>query len=215
MTKAIFFDLDGTLADTIYSILEALNPVLRKYRLPEKSYDDVSHALGCGVRTLMMRLIPEEKAADGEFVDMIVKEYNAAYSTTYLAAPLYEGIPEVIRELKDRGYVLGVLSNKTDIYVKNMIAELFPAGEISLPRGCTELPAKPDPTVPHLLASELGVAPEESAFVGDSDIDVLTGKNAGMLPVAVSWGYGDREALLGASPEFVINRPEELLEIFK
>ena len=66
MTKAIFFDLDGTLADTIYSILEALNPVLRKYGLPEKSYDDVSHALGCGVRTLLMRLIPEEKAADGD-----------------------------------------------------------------------------------------------------------------------------------------------------
>lgn len=215
MTKAIIFDLDGTLADTIYSILGAITPVFKELNFPERNYDDVSHALGCNVHILIERLVPKEYANNYDFVESIVQKYNAKYNDTYLSATLFDGIAEVVRELKRRGYTLAVLSNKTDIYVKNIINKLFPDGEITIARGCTEMPPKPAPDVPCLMAKQLGVTPEECAFVGDSDIDVLTGKNSGMRPIAVSWGYCDQDVLAGTGPEVIINSAAELLEIFK
>ena len=215
MSKALIFDLDGTLADTIYSILDAIHPVFRELNFPERSYDDVSRALGCNVHVLIERLVPGEYADDYDFVESIVKKYNAEYDNTYLSATLFDGIAEVVRELKRRGYLLAVLSNKTDRYVKDIVNKLFPDGEITIAQGCTALPAKPDPTVPRLMAEQLGVSPEECAFVGDSNVDVLTGINSGMRPIAVSWGYCDRETLVSTGPEIIINSPAELLEIFK
>lgn len=215
MTKAIIFDLDGTLADTIYSILDAIRPVFNEHNLPERNYDDVSHALGWNVYVLIQRLLPEKYANDREFIESIVKKYNAAYDNTYLSAVLFDGVAEAIRELKRRGYRLAVLSNKTDRYVKNIVSKLFPDGEITIAQGVTELPPKPDPTAPRLIAEQLGVTPEECAFVGDSNVDVQTGINSGMRPIAVSWGYCERDTLVGAGPEILINSAEELLEIFK
>ena len=211
--KLLILDLDGTLADTIESIREGVNLAMNKYGYPERSYNEIRRAIGNGARELIRLSLPEN--ADAELVDRVFRDYHAAYGETYThCTECYEGIPESLLTLKERGYTLAVLSNKQDVYVKELVKILLPEGLISSAAGQTDLPKKPDPTVPLMIASSLGFEPSETAFIGDSEVDVLTGKNAGMLTVGCSWGYRDREVLVGSSADFVLDRPSELVEIF-
>ena len=100
-------------------------------------------------------------------------------------------------------------------FVKNIIKKLFPEGVISIALGQTEMPRKPDPTVPIMIATELGADLADTYFIGDSEVDVLTAHNSGMHAVAVSWGFREREVLLEAAPEVIIDSPEELLKYFE
>jgi phosphoglycolate phosphatase len=118
-------------------------------------------------------------------------------------------------ELHARGYTLAVFSNKPDAYVKNIISTLFDKEIIPIAMGETDLPRKPDPTAPHYIAKTLGFDAGECAFVGDSEVDIRTAQNAGMTSVAVSWGFREREALLSCAPDYIIDVPEKLLEIFE
>lgn len=211
--KLLILDLDGTLADTIESIREGVNLAMNQYGYPERSYTEVRNAIGNGARELIRLSLPED--AEPALVDRVFRDYHAAYGETYThCTECYEGIPEALRTLKDRGYTLAVLSNKQDIYVKELVKILLPEGLISSAAGQTDLPKKPDPTVPLMMAKELGFLPEETAFVGDSEVDVLTGKNAGMLTVGCSWGYRDRPVLVESHADFLIDHPTELTEIF-
>lgn len=213
--KLLILDLDGTLADTIESIREGVNIAMNKYGYPERNYDEVRRAIGNGARELIRLSMPEPGRSDAELVDRVFRDYHAAYGETYThCTECYEGIPESLLTLKERGYTLAVLSNKQDVYVKELVKILLPEGLIASAAGQTDLPKKPDPTVPLMIASELGFAPSETAFIGDSEVDVLTGKNAGMLTVGCSWGYRDREVLVDSSADFVLDRPSELVEIF-
>ena len=213
--KLLILDLDGTLADTIESIREGVNIAMNKYGYPERNYDEVRRAIGNGARELIRLSMPAPERSDAELVDRVFRDYHAAYGDTYThCTECYEGIPESLLTLKERGYTLAVLSNKQDVYVKELVKILLPEGLIASAAGQTDLPKKPDPTVPLMIASELGFAPSETAFIGDSEVDVLTGKNAGMLTVGCSWGYRDREVLVDSSADFVLDRPSELVEIF-
>lgn len=213
--KLLILDLDGTLADTIESIREGVNIAMNKYGYPERNYDEVRRAIGNGARELIRLSMPAPERSDAELVDRVFRDYHAAYGETYThCTECYEGIPESLLTLKERGYTLAVLSNKQDVYVKELVKILLPEGLIASAAGQTDLPKKPDPTVPLMIASELGFAPSETAFIGDSEVDVLTGKNAGMLTVGCSWGYRDREVLVDSSADFVLDRPSELVEIF-
>ena len=211
--KLLILDLDGTLADTIESIREGVNIAMHKHGYPERSYEQVRCAIGTGARELIRLSLPEDASA--ELVDRVFRDYHTAYGETYAhCTECYEGIPESLLELKQRGYTLAVLSNKQDVYVKELVKILLPEGLIVSAAGQTDLPKKPDPTVPLMIARALGFAPDEVAFVGDSEVDVLTGKNAGMLTVGCSWGYRDRAVLIESQADFVLDRPTELLEIF-
>lgn len=211
--KLLILDLDGTLADTIESIREGVNIAMNKYGYPERSYDEIRRAIGNGARELIRLSLPE--GSDADLVDRVFRDYHAAYGETYThCTECYEGIPESLLALKERGYTLAVLSNKQDVYVKELVKILLPEGLISSAAGQTDLPKKPDPTVPLMIASSLGFAPSETAFIGDSEVDVLTGKNAGMLTVGCSWGYRDRPVLVESNADFVLDRPSELVEIF-
>ena len=211
--KLLILDLDGTLADTIESIREGVNMAMNKYGYPERSYEQVRRAIGTGARELIRLSLPEDSSA--ELVDRVFRDYHAAYGETYThCTECYEGIPESLVSLKEKGYTLAVLSNKQDVYVKELVKILLPEGLIASAAGQTDLPKKPDPTVPLMIASELGFAPSETAFIGDSEVDVLTGKNAGMMTVGCSWGYREREVLVESQADVVLDRPIELLEIF-
>ena len=109
---------------------------------------------------------------------------------------------------------MAVLSNKQDVYVKGLIEQLFPDGEIELAMGQATLPMKPDPTVPTLIAHQLCVDLGECAMIGDSDVDVQTAQNAGMRSVGCAWGYRGRQALLDAGAQVVVDHPSELLDCF-
>ena len=213
-TKLLIFDLDGTLADTLISIRDSVNMVLEKHQLPLRTYDEVMWAIGNGARELMRRSVPAELSTDQDFIDRIYEDYTEAYNKTFANIDgCYPFVSEVLHTLKERGYTLAVLSNKPDFYTRIIVEALFPDGIISFAAGQTSLPRKPDPTVPLMIAERFGVSPQECAFIGDSDVDVMTAKNSGMTAVACSWGYRPKEALLDA--DYIIDDARELLSIFK
>ena len=211
----LMLDLDGTIADTIESIREAVNLTLLPYGYPARSYEEIRCAIGNGARNLIRRSLPPEAAADEETVLRIFREYDARYGDTYDHIDgCYEGMSEALHTLHDKGYTLAVLSNKQDLYVKRIVSLLFADGIVAFAQGQTDLPIKPDPTAPLAIAESLGFLPEETAFIGDSDVDILTAKNAHMMSVGCSWGYRGRENLVAAGADHVIDHPSELLEIF-
>lgn len=213
--KLLIFDLDGTIADTLYSIRDGVNMCMEHYGFPTRSYDEVRAAIGDGAKLLIMRSMPAEVARDTERAEQIYAYFKNCYSITYDRIDgCYAGMKEAMCELHARGYTLAVLSNKPDAYVKDIIATLFESGMIPIAMGETELPRKPDPTAALYIADKLGFKVEQCAFIGDGDADVMTARNAGFASVAVSWGFRDREALEKLSPDMIIDSPTQLLEIF-
>lgn len=213
--KAVIFDLDGTLADTVGSICEAVNMAMRSYGFSEKHYDDAVAAIGNGARLLIKRLLPSNVASNDTLVDEVLAFYDECYKKTYLnCRQCYDGIPELIEFLKARGLHLGVLSNKQDFQTKGLVDSLFPSHPFDFVQGQTELPKKPDPTVPLMAAKALGAEAYECLYVGDSDVDVLTAKNAGMLSLAVSWGYRNEEQLRDVGAEVIAKDTEDILSLF-
>ena len=216
MSKGLLiFDLDGTIADTIYSIRDAVNLAMDKYGFERRDYEQIRCAIGNGARELIRLSLPEQKRDNADLVDEVLCTYDKLYATTYDKIDgCYDGMSEAIHTLKERGYTIAVLSNKQDAYVKKIIALLFPDGCVSLAAGQrNDLPRKPDPTVPLMIAEKFAKTPYDCAFIGDSEVDVLTGKNAGMKAVACAWGYRPVDAL--ADADFLIRSPLDLLEVFK
>ena len=214
--KLLIFDLDGTIADTLYSIRDAVNMCMEHFGFETRSYAEVRAAVGNGARLLILRSIPAEVADDSERAEEIYKYFQTCYGITYNRIDgCYAGMYEAMTELHARGYTLAVLSNKPDAYVKGIISSLFDEGVIPIAMGETELPRKPDPTAPLLIASELGAEAWQCAFIGDSEVDIKTAHNAGMTAVAVSWGFRDRDALAEACPDVIIDAPQELTALFE
>ena len=212
--RALIFDLDGTLADTIGGIQDGINETMAHYGYPERSYEDIRRAIGNGARLLVRRSMPEPDAADDALVSEVLAYYDDAYSRTYMhTRECYEGMVETVKALHACGYRLGVLSNKQDTYTKRLVAQLFPDGEFSVVMGQTDLPTKPAPTVPHLIARTLGVEPSECAMIGDSDVDIITAKNAGMVGIGCSWGYRGADMLRACGAHAVIDQPTDLLDL--
>ena len=214
--KLLIFDLDGTIADTLYSIMDAVNMCMEHYGFPTKSYAEVRAAVGNGARLLIMRSMPQNVANDNARAEEIYKHFRKCYGITYNRINgCYDGMREAMLELHSRGYTLAVLSNKPDAYVKGIIKDLFDSSVIPLAMGETELPRKPDPTAPHYVARTLGFEPDRCVFIGDSEVDIRTAQNAGFASVAVSWGFRDRSVLEDCDPDIIIDHPSQLLEIFK
>jgi len=212
--KLLIFDLDGTLADTLHTIRDAVNMCFEHYGYPRKSYEEVRVNVGSGVRALIGGLLPADVAREGERFEEIMDYFSTCYLKTHDDLDgCYDGLFEVIKELHGKGYKLAVLSNKPDRLVKGIIKKLFPDGEFSMAMGQTELPRKPDPTVPLMIAAELGCRAEDSCFIGDSEVDVQTAKNAGMRSIAVSWGFRDRDMLVAAAPDCIADTPAQLAEL--
>jgi phosphoglycolate phosphatase len=211
--RLLIFDLDGTIADTLPTIAEAINMCARHFGYPEKSDDEVRAAVGNGVGVLLQKTMPQSAMSD-DAQNQKIKEYFAlCYEQTQAKInSAYSGMAELMRELYSKGYILAVLSNKPDKLVKMIVNNIFPDGIISISMGQSELPKKPDPTVPLMIAASLGASAEECAFIGDSDVDVLTAKNSGMYSVAVTWGYRPRSELLGA--DSLVDTADELLALF-
>ena len=218
MLKLVIFDLDGTLADTLEAITNGLNLTLKNYGFPAISCAQTRKIIGNGAKNLVRRACPEgtfEGEGGDTFFAEVYGNYCTMYEKTYLDTKVpYDGIKDLLESLKEAGYTLAVLSNKQDPFVKGIVAQIIPEGIISLAQGQTELPIKPDPTVPKMIAEQFGFSPDECAFVGDSDVDILTAKNSGMFSVAVTWGYRDRDILLSLCPDAVADTSEELRNIF-
>ena len=213
--RLLIFDLDGTIADTLPSIAEAINMCASHFGYPQKSEDEVRLAVGNGVGVLLQKTMPESEMAAPDKCAKIKEYFAECYEITQAKVDTaYSGMAELMRKLYSKGYILAVLSNKPDNLVKMIVNNIFTDGIISMSMGQTELPKKPDPTVPLMFAEQFCVDSCDTYFIGDSEVDVLTAKNAGMVSVAVSWGFRDRYVLENASPDFIFDTRNELLKYF-
>ena len=217
--KAVIFDLDGTLADTIWEIREGANIARAEVGLPPVSYDDIKRGINVGVRHLVKTSIIDPSRADDEaYIDDMQRRYVAAYGSVFHKTEKpYDGLYEVVSELKARGIKLAVLSNKPDAFVKVLAAKLFGDGTFTVLRGPVENgPRKPDPALTLEVLHAMGgdIKPSECVFVGDSNVDIATAKNVGMYSLAVTWGYRDRAFLENYAPDKIIDGPHEILKLF-
>lgn len=216
MIKAVIFDFDGTVADTISAIQEGVNLTMRKYGYPEHSYEEIRQFINNGPRLLVQRAMPEHLREDSELVERVLADYDRFYHEVYHhTEQAYDGIPELIAELH-KNYRVGVLSNKQDEFVRKLSAQVLLPGSYDETQGVFPgAPTKPDPFLANRIASRLGVSPEECAMIGDSDVDIATAKNAGMYHIGVSWGYRDEDFLRVHGAERIAHVPGEILEFLK
>ena len=217
MIKCCIFDLDGTILDTIGTITHFVNSAVTPYGVKPITVDECKYFAGNGARNLIMRTLTSRGVTDPELTEKILKEYNAAYD----ADPLYltgvfEGVSEVLAELKAGGLKLAVLSNKPDPTVKQVVEGFFPGlFDVAL-GGRDGVPLKPDPTAALDILAELGYTPDECAWVGDTSTDIETGKNLrAAISVGVLWGFRKREELEGAGADSIVGTASELLEALR
>lgn len=214
--KAVIFDLDGTLADTIGGIAEAINMTLEYFSYPKRTTEEVRAAVGNGARMLIRRVIPSEFYDNEETVTRVLKKYDDMYALTYFHSDkMYDGMREALVSLYKSGKKIAVFSNKQDVYVKGLSDIYFSDGTISMALGQTELPVKPDIAGLKLIMNKLEVTADECVFVGDSGVDLATAKNANMDCICVSWGFVGREGLVEKGAEIIIDHPSELNELIK
>lgn len=206
------FDLDGTLLDTLDDLTAAVNYALRCFGMPEHSRDDVRRFVGNGVRLLMVRAVP-----DGE-QNPRFEEVFEAFRQYYLEHSLdttrpYDGVPEMLAVLKARGCRLAVVSNKFCAATRELCRHFF-ADTIEVAVGEHEaegIRKKPAPDTVNEALTQLGVDRQDAVYVGDSDVDLLTARNAGLPCISVLWGFRDRDFLVAHGATTFVAAPDEFL----
>ncbi|MBE6756396.1 MAG: HAD family hydrolase [Ruminococcaceae bacterium] len=214
MYKAVIFDLDGTLLDTLEDLADSVNEMLRKFSCPERTIEEIRSFVGNGMKKLVERSVSED--FDKKQLVSAYEFFRLSYSRNMRnKTHPYDGIITCLEELKARGIKTVVTSNKNDDAVKNLCREYF-GDLLTLSVGAKEgVPSKPNPEMVISAMREIGAEKEECIFVGDSDTDILTAKNAGLKSVGVLWGFRNREILEKAEADFVISHPCEIISIVK
>ena len=212
MIKGVIFDLDGTTINTLNELYVSINQTLKEYGYPTKTLDEVRMGVGRGFRKLVEAVVPEK--LDEEKLTEIGRSYQKAYTENYLKSDVYPGMTDLLKELQERGIRLAVNSNKSDRFTKALIAKNYPDIRFTAVYGGREgFPMKPDPTVAKQIAEQMGLEIKEVLYVGDSDVDIQTGRNAGMKTAGCLWGFRDRETLANAGADHILEKPEDLLKL--
>ena len=210
--RAVLFDLDGTLADTLRDIGESVNHALASIGLPPHEIALYAAWVGDGVSMLCRRALGGQRE---DRLDELVRHTGEHYRQHFMDhSVLYPGVADLLDALRERAIPVGVLSNKPHEFTVAMVQALCGRWEFAAVEGCRdEALRKPDPRVARMLCTTLGAAPEETAFVGDTAVDIHTARNAGMIPVGVTWGFRDIDELREAGAKHFIDRPVELLRL--
>jgi phosphoglycolate phosphatase len=212
MNRAVLFDLDGTLADTLADLANATNWALRQLGCPTHPLESYRRMVGDGARQLCARALPSDRQ---ELLDEAVRLMRSRYAEHWHdETRLYPGIAEVVAALARRGHKLAVLSNKPDDFTRQIVAHFFPANPFHIVRGQRPgVPLKPDPTAALEIARHLDVPARDWLYLGDTNTDMRTAVAAGMTPVGVLWGYRDREELAQNGARALVEQPEQVLTL--
>lgn len=211
-TDTVIFDLDGTLLNTLEDLADSTNYAMRAFGLKERSINEVRNFVGNGVDVLIERAvegaIPKEQEL--ECLDVFKQHYSKNMDNK---TKPYDGIMNVIKELLKRGYHIAIVSNKFDAAVKGLNVDYF-EGLFPVAIGASDTVAKkPEPDSVIKALQELHSDKERAVYVGDSDVDIMTARNSGLPCISVTWGFRDEELQRSMGTDYIIHKPEELLDV--
>lgn len=209
--KLAIFDLDGTLLDTIADLAAATNFALSQYGLPTHNEEEYKFFVGNGINKMFERALPEDKRNE-EYIMKIRSQFVPYYDAhnSDLSHP-YPGMVELLNELQKNNIAIGVASNKYQEAAVKLVLQFFPGIDFALILGQREgVPSKPDPTIAYEIIEHTGIAKEETVYIGDSCVDMQTGKNAGVTTVGVSWGFRPKAELESYNPDFIADDADAL-----
>lgn len=215
MIKACIFDLDGTLANTLYDIKASTNFALEKFGFKTYDLESYRHFIGDGVKMLIKKALPHDVSEETR--DKVLKEYQAHYKEHFMDNSIpYDGIIELLDELTKMNISINVLSNKPDEFTQPFVKEIFKGYNFDYVMGNKKgYPVKPDKGCILEALSALGLNSDECIYIGDSNVDVKTAHNGNLKCIGVGWGFRGRDELEEAGAEYVVDSPKEILEIVK
>ncbi|MEG0691632.1 MAG: HAD family hydrolase [Oscillospiraceae bacterium] len=213
MIKAVIFDLDGTLANTLNTIAYFANQALLECGYEEIELDKYRYLVGNGADNLVRGMLKTIGQYTEEAFEKVRTGYNQSYDDNFMhLTTAYDGIPELISSLKAMGIKLCVLSNKPHSTTKKIVDELF-MDQFDICYGKREdIPRKPDPTAVFDIIEELGVESDECVYIGDTCTDMQTGHNANLFTIGVLWGFRDRQELEEHNADIIASSPFQILE---
>lgn len=212
--RAVLFDLDGTLLDTLSDLAASMNAVLTRLALPTHPRDAYRYFVGDGIENLAIRALPSDQRAYAMIhrcAEAMRAEYQGRWAES--SAP-YEGIPELLDALAGRGLSLAILSNKPNDLTRLMVDHYLSAWPWQQVRGARpEMPRKPDPSGALAIAHHLKLPPSQVLYLGDTNTDMRTAAAAGMTPIGALWGFRSKAELEESGAHAVINHPLDLLRL--
>ena len=214
--KAVLFDLDGTLLDTLDDLADSANRVLAEMQMPQHPVDAYRYFVGDGMMTLLQRIVPEEKR-DNKTLGKVAEAFRHDYGNNWaVKSRPYEGISHMLSELKARGLQLAILSNKPQDFTQLCVGKLLAGFLFNPVLGQREgVPKKPDPSGALEVAELLNIPPEDFLYLGDTSIDMLTAKSAGMCAVGALWGFRTKDELRKSGADYMVQSPVDLLELLQ
>ena len=213
--KAVLFDLDGTLLDTLEDIALAMNDVLKQFGYPIHPIDDYRYYVGNGIDVLVQRTLPAGKKDDSTIKQCAAKMrqvYGAGWSNN---THLYDGVSELLIGLQSFHLRMAILSNKPDDFTQKMVAHYLSRWKFDMVMGAREdLPKKPESDGALFISEKLQLLPEQFLYIGDTNTDMITASRAGMYPVGATWGFRTREELLANGAKTIVDHPCEVISLF-
>ena len=214
--KGIIFDLDGTLLDTLETLAYYCNETLKKFGIAPYEKDAYRYMVGNGAKMLVHKMLAGRDCDTEEMFEKAYPSYIEAYHANSLyKTEIYPGISELLKGLFEKNIKIAVLSNKPHEATVPILKSFFGEEIFTDMRGAMEgVPIKPDPTAALDIAEKMGISPSECVYVGDTAVDMETGKRAGFYTVGVLWGFRDREELENGGADKIAAHPDEILALF-
>lgn len=210
MKKGCIFDLDGTLVNSLMDLGDSVNDVLKSHGLKTYDYDDYTLMVGNGIRKLIERALGDHL----DLLDVCLKEFYDVYEKNCLNKTLpYDGITELLYELKSQGILLAVVTNKPHALAIKIVDSLFPNIFTAIYGQQEIYPIKPDASSTLFALMTLKLKKEDCFFIGDSNVDIDTAYNAHMESIGVCWGFRGEDELKEAGADFVCYHPCEIKEL--
>lgn len=215
MIKAVLFDLDGTLVNSLEDLADSSNYALAKFGFPTHETEKFKYFVGDGMPKLIERVLPENERSE-ERKAQVLKVFLEFYKEHFAdKTKAYEGIYELLQKLKGMGLKMAVISNKAHNMTIEVAKKLFP-DTFDIVFGKKEgYPTKPDPKLTLILMKELGVKPEECVLIGDSGMDSKAAINANCVGIGVLWGFRNEDELLENGAQYIVKKPYEIIDIIK
>lgn len=209
--EAVIFDLDGTLTDTLGDLKNSVNHAMREFGFPERTLDEVRSFVGNGVKRLVDLSVPENTDSETAAKSLAVfKEYYK--NNSLVETKPYDGIIPMLENLKNNGIKTAVVTNKMHEAAENIVSNFFGKLIDSTLGQVDGVAQKPQPDGIYSVIEKLGVSKEKAVYVGDSEVDCITAKNAGIPCIGVTWGFRDKSVLIENGADFIADIPEDIIE---